>query len=193
MNGDDTARFLYLSLLAGALLFWFFTQNRQSLGKTAQMIAAWVFIFTGAIAVVGLWEDIRGTLGPGQRMTVTGERVEVPRAPDGHYYLQLLVNGEPVEFLVDTGASQVVLTRRDAGRAGIDTAALNYFGRAMTANGEVRTAPVKLDSIALGTFTDRGVTAWVNAGDMEQSLLGMDYLQRWQSIEFGGGTLVLNR
>ena len=34
MSPDDTARFLYLSLLGAALLFWFFTQNRQKLGKT---------------------------------------------------------------------------------------------------------------------------------------------------------------
>ncbi|GGH19379.1 aspartyl protease family protein [Cribrihabitans marinus] len=193
MDADNTARILYLSLLGAAVAFWFFTQNRQSLGKTMQMVAAWVFIFMGVIAVVGLWEDIRGTVSPGTRMTVTDSRVEVPRAPDGHYYLQLLVNGEPVDFMVDTGASQMVLTQRDAERAGIDPDNLNYFGRAMTANGEVRTAPAQLDSVTLGQFTDSDITAWVNEGDMDQSLLGMEYLQRWSSIQITGGALVLAR
>ena len=193
MDADNTARILYLSLLGAAIAFWFFTQNRQSLGRTMQMIAAWVFIFMGVIAVVGLWEDIRGTVAPGQRMTVTDSRVEVPRAPDGHYYLQMMVNGAPVDFMVDTGASQMVLTMQDAERAGIDPDSLNFFGRAMTANGEVRTAPAQLDSVRLGEFTDSDITAWVNEGDMEQSLLGMEYLQRWSSIQITGGALVLER
>ncbi|MEM7319465.1 MAG: TIGR02281 family clan AA aspartic protease [Pseudomonadota bacterium] len=193
MDGDDTARFIYLSLLGCALVFWFFTQNRQSLGKTVQMIAAWVFIFAGVIAVVGLWEDIRGTIAPGQRMTVSDSQIEVPRAADGHYYLQLMINDTPVDFLVDTGASQMVLTAQDAARIGINPSDLNYFGRAMTANGEVRTAPVKLEQVELGPFSDSGVSAWVNEGQMEQSLLGMGYLQRWPSIEISGGALVLKR
>lgn len=193
MDGDNTARFLYLALLGSVLAFWFFTQNRQSLSKTLQQIMAWVFIFIGVIAVVGLWEDIRNTVDPGQRMSVTDTRIEVPRAADGHYYIRLNVNDEPVDFLVDTGASQIVLTHRDAEKVGLDTAKLNYFGRAMTANGEVRTAPAKLDSIGMGTFMDQNVTAWVNEGEMDQSLLGMDYLQRWSSVQITNGALILER
>ena len=76
--------------------------------------------------------------------------------------------------------------------AGLDPGALNYFGRAFTANGEVRTAPVRLDSVAIGPHEDRDVTAVVNGGQMEQSLLGMGYLQRWGRIEIEGGELTLS-
>ncbi len=193
MDGDNTARFLYLALLGSVLAFWFFTQNRQSLNKTLQQAMAWVFIFIGVIAVVGLWEDIRSTVDPGQRMSVTDTRIEVPRARDGHYYIRLNVNDEPVDFLIDTGASQIVMTHRDAEKVGIDTNALSYFGRAMTANGEVRTAPAELDTIGMGDFMDQGVTAWVNEGEMDQSLLGMDYLQRWSSVQITNGALILER
>ena len=152
-----------------------------------------MFIFVGAIAVVGLWEDIRSTVGPAPQMTVTGETIEVPRSYDGHYYLPVLVNGEPITFLVDTGASQIVLSEQDAERIGIDPDQLNYFGRAATANGEVRTAPVRLDSLELGPIIDRGVAAWVNEGDLRQSLLGMDYLHRFSNIQFTDGRLILSR
>ncbi|MFA3915384.1 retropepsin-like aspartic protease family protein [Ruegeria hyattellae] len=193
MDGDNIARLAYLSLLGAVLLFWFFTQNRQGMNRTLQQIAAWAFIFIGVIAAYGLWEDIRGSVDPGLRMSVSDSGISVPRAPDGHYYLQLMVNGKPVDFLVDTGASQVVLTQRDADRVGIDTDALNYFGRAMTANGEVRTAPVELESIGLDGFTDSNLTAWINEGEMDQSLLGMDYLQRWPSVQITNGALILQR
>ena len=193
MVADDFARLIYLMLLVAALLFWFISQRRASLGKAMQMATAWVFIFVGVIAMVGLWDDIRGTVAGTPRISVSDNRVEIPRSPDGHYYATLIVEDKPLRFLVDTGASQVVLSHADAERLGIDTSALNYFGRAYTANGEVRTAPVKLGQVQLGGFTDQGVTAWVNEGDMAESLLGMDYLQRFSSIQIAGGTLVLSR
>lgn len=190
---DNIARIGYLGLLGAAVLMWFVTQNRDSLGKTLQQALIWVFIFMGVIAVVGLWEDIRSSTVPSGRMTITDDRIVVPRARDGHYYLQLQVNGKPVEFLVDTGASQIVLSLEDAGRIGIDVNDLNYFGRALTANGEVRTAPARLDEVVLGPFEDRDLTAWVNEGEMEQSLLGMEYLQRFSTLQISPQSLTLAR
>jgi len=193
MDGYDLGRLTYLALLGGALLLWFFTQNRQSLGKTVQMVMAWVFIFIGVIAVVGLWDDIRSTVGITPQLAVAGDVIEVPRSFDGHYYLPMLVNGKPITFLVDTGASQIVLSPRDAKRVGIDPDSLNFVGRAATANGLVRTAPVRLDSLELGPIADRNVSAWVNEGDMDRSLLGMDYLQHFSNIQFADGRMILSR
>ncbi|WP_170371202.1 retropepsin-like aspartic protease family protein [Ruegeria arenilitoris] len=193
MDGSDFGRLAYLVLLGAALLMWFFTHNRQSLGKTLQMAMAWVFIFIGIIAVVGLWGDIRSTVGVSPQMSVTGDVIEVPRSFDGHYYLPMLVNGKPVTFLVDTGASQIVLSPQDAERVGFDTGQLTFHGRASTANGVVQTAPVRLDSLALGPITDRNVPAWINGGDLDQSLLGMDYLHRFSNIQFSDGRMILSR
>ncbi|MFW8592801.1 retropepsin-like aspartic protease family protein [Cribrihabitans neustonicus] len=193
MGEHDIGRLVYLGLLLAVIGGWVFVQNRQSLGKTFQMLAVWALIFLGVIAAYGLWEDIRQTVRPQQSVLTEAGRVEVPRARDGHYYLTLQVNGTPVEFLVDTGASEVVLNGADAERAGIDTESLAYLGRAQTANGEVRTASVWIEEISLGGITDRDVRVWVNQGALEQSLLGMGYLQRWSSIEITGGALLLTR
>lgn len=193
MDGYEFGQLTYLVLLGAALLMWFFTQNRQSLGKTLQQVMAWVFIFIGVIAVVGLWGDIRSTVSTAPQMAVTGSAIEVPRSYDGHYYLPMQVNGKSVTFLVDTGASQIVLSPRDAKRLGFDLDQVIFHGRASTANGVVRTAPVRLDSLTLGPITDRNVSAWINEGDLDQSLLGMDYLHRFSNIQFSDGRMILSR
>ena len=117
----------------------------------------------------------------------------MPRGPNGHYFLLAEVNGAPVRFVLDTGATSLVLTKADAEAAGLDLDELQYYSRAMTANGEVRTAPVRLDSITLGPVTDTDVSAVVNEGEMTNSLMGMTYLQRWGRIEIAGDTLTLVR
>lgn len=193
MSGDDTASLIYLSLLGGAIVLWFFAQNRASLGKVTQQALVWALIFVGVIAAVGLWGDIRRTVTPAQSAVIEGDRVILPRAPDGHYYLTAQVNGAPIDFVIDTGATQVVLSKPDAARAGLNTEELAYIGRAFTANGEVRTAPVRLEEIVIGPLVDRDVRAVVNEGDLGTSLLGMSYLQRFSSIEITGNRLVLTR
>lgn len=192
MENFDYARLTYLVILAAAVLFWFVAQNRASLGKLMQQALIWGLIFLGAIAVVGLWDDIRQTVRPMQT-TVADGRIELPRAPDGHYYLNADVNGQPVRFVIDTGASQVVLSQADAEKVGIDTTRLAYLGRAYTANGMVRTAPVRLETVAVGAMIHKDVRAVVNEGNLEQSLLGMSYLQRYSSIEITNGAMVLTR
>jgi len=193
MTADQFGQLAYLLLLGGLIAFWAVARTRLRAGTLAQYAAIWGLIFLAAIAAVGLWGDIRQTLAPRQSVVAEAGRIEVPRAPDGHYYLTLDVNGTPLRFMVDTGATDIVMTLDAARRAGIDTENLVYLGRAMTANGEVRTAPVTLDSIGIGPIRDTGVRVWINEGAMPESLLGMSYLQRFGRLEIGEGRLVLTR
>lgn len=193
MDGYDLGRLTYLILLGSVIVFWFLVQNRQSLGKTLQQALVWGLLFLGVIAAFGLWNDIRQTVRPTQSVISAQGRIELPRAPDGHYYLTAEVNGAAIRFLVDTGATDIFLSREDAIAAGLDPANLAFIGSAMTANGEVRTAPVRLESIRLGLHEDRGLRAFVNAGEMRESLLGMTYLQRFSSVEIRQGALILTR
>ena len=194
MNTDfDTANLIYLVVLGCAIMMWFFAANRNSLGKTLQQAALWGLIFIGVIAVVGLWDDIRATVAPRQSVSADAGRIELPRAPDGHYYLAAEINGAPVRFVVDTGATDIVLSREDAIAAGLHPEGLNFTGQASTANGIVRTAPVRLDTLSVEGLTDRGVRAVVNSGELRESLLGMGYLERFTSMQISGGKLILQR
>ncbi|MCT8328650.1 retropepsin-like aspartic protease family protein [Albidovulum sediminis] len=191
MSGDDLGRLAYLVLLLMVVGGYFLAQGRRNLGRTAQQAAIWAFIFIGVIVAYGLWGDLRRTVVP-EAMRLSEGGLEVDASADGHFYLTAEVNGAKVLFVVDTGASQIVLTRRDAERAGLNPDALGYFGRAQTANGVVQTAPVRLESFTLGPFTDRDLAAVVNAGDLDTSLLGMSYLGRFE-LTLSGERLVLRR
>lgn len=196
MTGDSFASLLYLVLLGAAILGYFIAAGRQRMGKTLRQLAMWGLIFLGVIAVAGLWPDLRDQIAPRQAFTATGEgrgTLTVPQGFDGHYRVRMEVNGTPVDFIVDTGATDLVLSQQDARRIGIDPDRLAYLSEARTANGTVPMARVRLDRVALGGLVDRDVGASVNGGDMSGSLLGMSYLSRFGRIAIEDGTLTLER
>lgn len=183
---------MYLVLLLVAVGGYFLVSNRDRLGQMAQQAAIWGLIFLGVIAAAGLWGDIRDEVIPRQTVIADEGVIELPRGPDGHFHMTARVNGTPIRFTVDTGATNIVLSQADARRAGIDMDSLIYSGQARTANGIVATAPVRLD-IEVGELSDRAVRAWVNGGELDSSLLGMSYLDRFDKIEIARDTLILTR
>jgi aspartyl protease family protein len=179
MDGETIGRLTYLLLLLAAVAGWVFVEYRGRLGTALRAALAWGMIFLGVMAGYVLWQDISRDVIPRQAVLEGGEIV-LPRAQDGHYYVTLTVAGEPVEFVVDTGATNVVLSGEDARRVGINPATLAFTGQAMTANGTVRTARVTLEDVALGGIRDGSLRAYVTDGEMDISLLGMDYLGRFR-------------
>ncbi|MEM7439172.1 MAG: TIGR02281 family clan AA aspartic protease [Pseudomonadota bacterium] len=152
--------------------------------------AIWILIFVGVLLAYGARDTITQQLVP-SRALETGEGYEVVRAPDGHFYLTLQINGVPVDFVVDTGATQIVLTKADARKVGLDPDTLNYVGFANTANGQVRTAQVVLNLVTLGDLQTSRVRASVNDGEMFESLLGMTYLSQFSEITIKRDRLLL--
>ncbi|TNC72598.1 retropepsin-like aspartic protease family protein [Rubellimicrobium roseum] len=196
MSADDTASLLYLGLLLVLLTGSYLVVSRGRLGQVLTQAALWVLIFLGVIAAFGLWPEIRSAVVPTQQALVSpqgGQAIAVPRAMNGHYYLTLDVNGTPVVFTVDTGATDLVLSRDDARRVGIDPDGLAYLGLAGTANGQVRTARITLDEVRLEGITDQDVPAVVTEGDLGSSLLGMTYLHLFSRLEIANGEMILTR
>ena len=190
--GDQFPRVLYLVLLLIAVGGFLLVELRERPGKTLRMAAAWGLIFLGAIALAGLWPDIRNAISPRERV-FEGGRIEVPVGNDGHYQLTAQVNDVSVRFVIDTGASSIALGPRDAERVGIDLDNLAYIGEARTANGIVETAPVRLDTLTIGDIRDENVPAMVLRADLEQSLMGMSYLSRFARVSIEGNRLILER
>ena len=191
MSDDGTARLIYLGLLLMAVLGWGLVEYRGRMGQALRVCLAWGMIFIGLMAGYGLWNDVKNSATPRQTIGASGELV-VPRSPDGHYYLTLTINGTDVDFVADTGATNLVLTPDDAAEVGINPGDLNFMHSAETANGTVNIARTTLNSVVLGPFSDSDVTAWVNEAAMEESLLGMDYLGMFE-IQIADGKMVLRR
>lgn len=190
MDSDDLLRLVYLGLILAALGGWALVEFRQRTGSALRMAMAWGLIFLATVGGYGLWQNMRRealALSPGE-----GAQVELTRMPDGHYYVTLQINGTDVEFVIDTGATGMVLTLQDARRLGMDPASLAFLGEADTANGRVRTAMVTLPLVQLGPFRDEDFRAYVNEGELSGSLLGMDYLGKFR-IELEGDRMILQR
>jgi aspartyl protease family protein len=109
----------------------------------------------------------------------------------GHFLIEARVNGVPVDFLVDTGASDIVLTLADAERLGLQPETLRFTQRFATANGEVRGAPVVLREIRIGQFSLFDMPASVNEAPLRVSLLGMSFLERLHGYGVEDGRLIL--
>ena len=190
MGDDIFAQATYLILLGLLLSAGMWTRSRKNLSQTAQHAAIWILIFIAAIGAFGVCVDIERHLGS---QSTEGNRITVPISRDGHYYLRLAVNDVAIDFVVDTGATDLVLNQQDAKRIGIDVSGLSFYGRAATANGVVETANITLDTIQIGDVVDHDVRAVVSGGELFGSLLGMGYLQRWGRIEIANEVLTLTR
>ena len=183
MEQFDLMRLIYLLLLAAAIGGLIYNQFRGRWGEALRITITWLLIFIGVIAVYGLWEDIQEALWPNQFTVASDGIVSLARQRDGHFYIDLAVNGQETLFLIDTGASEVVLSREDAVKAGVDINHLRYTGLASTANGSVKTARILLNELALNDIlVQRGVEAFVTSGDMTISLLGQSYLSLFDKV-----------
>lgn len=180
---------MLLALIGGGTILAF----RGQLGAMLRTIGTWALLFAIVVIGYGVFNDQRSTSLPRQSVFAEQGRVEIPRSRDGHYHVVLDVNGAPIEFIVDTGASDMVLSRQDAVRAGFNPDNLMFSGLAQTANGRVETAPVRLREVRLGGIEDANVRAVVNGGEMRKSLLGMSYLNSFDRIEINEGRLILER
>jgi len=121
----------------------------------------------------------------------TGDELIVQAGPNGHFMVDAVVDGVEIRFLVDTGASRVVLTAEDAERLGYRLDGLDYSERYQTANGEILGAPVVLPELRIGDLAIEDVHSSVIRAPLSTSLLGMTFLSRLESFEVRDEALIL--
>ena len=116
--------------------------------------------------------------------------VELERSSDGHFYADVQINGASVRMLVDTGASGIALSREAARSAGVATSIGMNDVVGQGASGDVRGEWVKLDDVTLGHKSVDGLEAVVLNGG-ETSLLGQQFLSKFESVEIRDDRMVL--
>lgn len=118
--------------------------------------------------------------------------IEANRA--GHFEVAARIDGRRIAFLVDTGASQVVLRESDAAQVGIRPRRADYVAAVATANGKVKAAPAKLERIEVGGITVYDVQALVLPDEaLNVNLLGVSFLSRLKRYEYAGGRMLLEQ
>jgi aspartyl protease family protein len=116
---------------------------------------------------------------------------QLDRAPDGHFYVNALVNDKLVRFLVDTGASSIALTKADAETAGIAVDPANIDVVARGASGDVRGARVNIHHVAIGQKEAWDLPSVVITDDMDVSLLGQSYLSQIGTVSIVNDKMIL--
>ena len=125
---------------------------------------------------------------------INSRSMVVPRDARGHFQVDGRIDGRPISFMVDTGASVIALTASDAGRLGIHPAQSEFIAAVKTANGTVRAAPTQLDMVEIGDLLVRDVPALVLPDEaLTENLLGLSFLSRLRRFEYSDGKLVLEQ
>ncbi len=199
-DGEQTASVLYLGVWAVLLASSVFVLFRYRLGEALRAIVIWALAFLVLIGAYAYRDEfgavrdrIMAELWPGYAVTSgTAGEVMAVRADDRHFHIDATVNGRPVSFLVDTGASVIAIDRDVARSIGIDPDRLSYSSRIRTANGVAQAADVTLDTVRIGGIERRNVRAVVTEGSgIGTSLLGMSFLGTLGSFEFRGDRLIM--
>lgn len=132
----------------------------------------------------------RPALAAGNALPETGPSTVLERAPNGHFYAEAQVNGMPVRFVVDTGATGVALAAADAQRVGLQFSPADYEVIGSGASGPVRGLRVTLDRVTLGGKTAERVDGAILASS-DMSLLGQSFLARMGRIEISGDQMII--
>lgn len=174
--------------------------RRRKASEIFTNLALWAGLFGIALVGYAYRDDLSGVaarvfgeLVPGAAVVDEVRGTATFRAGrDGHFQINAEINGAQIRTIFDTGASAVVLTSRDARRAGIDTDALIFNVPVSTANGTGRAAVVRLDRVEVGGIVRQGVRAFVaEAGALDTSLLGMSFLETLSRYSVSSSSLEL--
>lgn len=173
------------------------------LSDFARNMAVWAVIILALVAAYQYRYELQDV---GSRITaglipgspISGRAVDgsltvtLAKSANGHFEVNGRVNDARVHFLVDTGASSVVLSKEDAERAGIDTSSLNYSVPINTANGRATAATITIAKLQIGDIERQNIRAMVTQeGLMTGSLLGMNFLQTLGGFSVRGDQLIM--
>jgi aspartyl protease family protein len=195
---DDRIHFVYLGLLLVFLLSSAAVRWRQRPVTHLRHALVWasvalvlVIAYSFRFEIGGLFTRVKGELLPGFGVEAGPGRMAYRADRSGHFRVVANVNGTPIRFLVDTGASLVVLSPNDAARIGQDPARLLYGQTFRTANGIGRGAAFRINELRIGEIVLRDVRASINAAPMSDSLLGMSALEKLSGFSVENGVLTL--
>jgi len=194
---DQTGSLIYailLLVLVGSSLF----AHRLPLRQTLKMAITWLLIFATAFVLFifrnefkSIWARIQSEITPGGSVAADGT-LRVAKASDGHFWVDAQVNGKPLRFMVDSGATTTSLSQADATSAGIDVDARGFPVVVETANGTATMKRGRIAQLRIGNIAREDFPVLVSDTLGDTNLLGMNFLSSLAAWRIEGETLILN-
>ncbi len=199
VTADDWGKLLVYGVLATYVAMTLPRLFRGNFIAALQTMIFWVVALFAVVAGYAYRFELRGVADrvlaavvPGTAIETGDREVTVIRGPDGQFVVNGTVDGWLVPFVLDTGASTVVLRAEDAAKMKIPTRRLTYDIMVSTANGRTMTAETELAKLSIGTLSQTGVRALVaRPGALTQNLLGMSFLNGLESFTISNDRLVM--
>lgn len=190
---QDQGRFVNLAMFAILIGSGIVYSRRVSASEVLRNVALWVGVTAVLVIAYTLYHGsgMEAEFSPSYPTEVSASTIAFGENDRGEFEVHGTVNGTTVAFMVDTGATDIVLSPADAQRAGIDLSSLTFNRRYETANGEGRGAYARVRELKVGPIELDDVAVSVNETGMRSSLLGMAFLKKMKSFEIRGKKLYL--
>ncbi len=194
-KGDAKMHLLYSTIILSVVAL---SLRKIPITQTIKYAGSWIAVFL--VIIIGYsYKDsilntrIAGELLPNRARVYGDGSVAIRASRGGHFYIEAKVNGVAINFMIDTGASDVVLNKEDAQRIGINTDTLSYNRTYQTANGATGGAGIKLNRLQIGDFILDDFPASVNQGELGNSLLGMSAIKQLGGFKIDGDEMVIGK
>jgi aspartyl protease family protein len=195
VTGDDTARLvsavLMLVLVGSSLI-----GRRLNWGETLRLTLAWLAIFAFAFVVFlfrgearAVWLRAKAEIG-GETAQVSGSVTRIAMGEDGHFHVRAKVNGQAVDFLIDSGATTTGLSE-DAARLASVQPDSSIDMPVDTANGTVMVSTARIGLLEVGNIRQTDARAVIGKSFGDTNVLGMSFLSQLKSWKVEGRTLTL--
>jgi aspartyl protease family protein len=170
--------------------------RRLPLSYIVKAALAWTAIFAALFAIfsfrfefISIWERVKADISGTAGQSISGEAIELRRQDDGHYWITVDINGKPVRFMVDSGATMTAINATTAKEAGVE--ANGYPIILSTANGRVAAKRATVLSLVVGPHKIENHPVVVSESFGDVNLLGMNFLNDMQSWRVEANNMIL--
>ncbi len=200
MNFMEDGPSLIWGVVCILLLLSSLAARRLPLGYVAKAAFAWIAIFAALFAIFSfrfefrpVWERVKADISGTAGQSVSGEDITIRRQDDGHYWLQVDVNGKPVRFMIDSGATTTAVNADTARETGIQVDSNGYPVFLNTANGNVAAQRGIIQSLKIGAHEIGQHNVVVSESFGDTNVLGMNFLDSMQSWKVEANVMTLKQ
>ncbi|MFN3450695.1 MAG: TIGR02281 family clan AA aspartic protease [Sphingorhabdus sp.] len=198
MNVMEDGPSLIWGVVCIVLLISSLAARRLPLGYVAKAAFAWIAIFAALFAIfsfrfefISIWERVKADISGTAGQSVSGDEIAIRRQDDGHYWLQVDVNGRPVRFMIDSGATTTAMNADTARETGIEVDANGYPVILDTANGRVTAQRGVIQSLKIDALEIPQHKVVVSESFGDTNVLGMNFLDSMRSWKVEANVMTL--